>query len=72
MPSGGRKYWPKSDVRYDVLLHAKYADATECLICGFSRRDANGKLWKTFSYVSILHRIALLYADNVSFERMMT
>ena len=40
-----------------------YPEATECPTCGLSRHNTNGKPWRTFFYIPILHRIALWHTS---------
>src|SRR5947207_385538 len=56
-------------VRYDVcdrncVCYTAYPDLQACPACHLPRHRPNGKPWRTFDYIPIIHRIRLQMADR--------
>lgn len=56
-------------VRYDVcrnncICYVAFPRADRCHICNAERRDSNGKPYRTFDYIPLIHRLLLLYTDT--------
>ncbi|KAI5791147.1 hypothetical protein EDC01DRAFT_616322, partial [Geopyxis carbonaria] len=63
-------------IKFDVcknncVCYAGYSDHTSCPVCALPRCDPqSSKPWRSFSYIPLLHRLALRYADLSYVQRI--